>query len=135
MTWTMRGLIFELQDHVPHISFSLFMKYISWWLPWCHAIDITEHFAFSSNIIDCRHFEVMCLIFLMHGLWSNVYCLWIASNFSWNHTQQQVQQHWINQVAESPCRGLFGYTRQRRQTCTEVATKYSNNITMLTKPM
>ena len=107
MTWTMRSLIFELQDHVPHISFSLFMKYISWWLPWCHAIDITEHFAFSSNIIDCRHFEVMCLIFFMHGLWSNVYCLWIASNFSWNHTQQQVQQHWINQVAESPCWGLF----------------------------
>ena len=116
----MRGLIFELQDHVPHISFSLFMKYISWWLPWCHAIDITEHFAFSSIIIDCRHFEVMCLIFLMHGLWSNVYCLWIASNFSWNHTQQQVQQHWINQVAESPCRGLFS-------TQTPVVTKTRND--------
>ena len=82
--------IWTAGSYAPYFFFTIY-EYISWWLPWSHAIDITEHFAFSSNIIDRRHFEVMCLIFLMHGLWSDVYCLWIGSNFSWNHTQQQVQ--------------------------------------------
>ena len=36
-------------------------EYISWRLPWCHAVDTTEHLVFPSNRLDDSHFELMCL--------------------------------------------------------------------------